>query len=187
MIEYLSALDERGFYAINNGLSNPILDIIMPLLRNKNNWIPLYIFIVFYLIKTYKASGLVLIAAILIVFGISDYTSSKIVKPAFARIRPCNDPKMTHVNLLIDCGSGKSFTSSHATNHFAIAVFMILFFYKRFHWILPTGLIWAASISIAQVYVGVHYPFDILGGALLGTIIATTVYFLLIKFFPRFN
>ncbi|MCY1533690.1 PAP2 superfamily protein [compost metagenome] len=91
------------------------------------------------------------------------------------RIRPCNE-----VNLIGDiihrvpCGSGFSFPSSHATNHFAIAVFLICLFYQKWKPILPLGLGWAVSISFAQIYVGVHYPVDTFAGAILGTCIGLT-------------
>ena len=184
MTEYLLAFDKDLFYTINNGFSNSFFDVLMPFLREKTNWIPLYVLIIFYLIKTYKLFSFVAIVSLLITFGISDFTSSKVIKPTFARIRPCNDPEMTHVRLLVNCGSGKSFTSSHAANHFSIAVFLILLFYKRHSWILPVGLFWAFSISFAQIYVGVHYPLDISGGALLGTIVAFILYLFTIKLFP---
>jgi undecaprenyl-diphosphatase len=71
----------------------------------------------------------------------------------------------------IDCGTGYSFPSSHASDHFAITVFLIIVFYRRYKWILPVGLLWAATISFAQVYVGVHYPFDVTAGAIYGTLV----------------
>ncbi|RZL15228.1 MAG: phosphatase PAP2 family protein, partial [Pedobacter sp.] len=71
----------------------------------------------------------------------------------------------------VPCGSGYSFPSAHATNHFGIAVFLILVFYKKWKPILPLGLLWAFSIAFAQVYVGVHYPVDIICGSLLGTLL----------------
>jgi undecaprenyl-diphosphatase len=102
---------------------------------------------------------------------LSDQISSSVVKPLFARLRPCNDPDLsTQVRLLLDgCGAGYSFTSSHATNHFALAIFLTVTLRQwigKYTWVL---YLWAASIGYAQVYAGVHYPFDILAGALLGT------------------
>jgi membrane-associated phospholipid phosphatase len=71
----------------------------------------------------------------------------------------------------VDCGPGFSFPSTHASDHFAIAVFLIIVFYRRHKWILPAGLIWAAAISFAQVYVGVHYPIDVTAGAIYGSLV----------------
>ena len=91
-------------------------------------------------------------------------------KHNFQRIRPCGDPDFfMHVRLLVNhCSTGYSFVSNHAANHFAMAAF---FFFtsrpllKRWAWIAFT---WAALVAYSQVYVGVHYPSDILVGALLG-------------------
>ena len=102
--------------------------------------------------------------------------SSKIIKKSVQRTRPCNDisrlSEQGHeVKLLVPCGSGYSFPSSHATNHFAVAVFVIFTFANRKKW-LKWGLIaWASSIALGQVYVGVHYPLDVLCGGLLGSFI----------------
>lgn len=173
MIEYLISLDKELFFSINQGWSHPFLDWLMPILRNPYTWAPLYLFIIIFCIRTYKMRGAYVILALLINFGISDMVSSQVVKKSFQRVRPCNDLEMKEdVQLRVRCGSGFSFTSSHATNHFALAVFLIAIFYKRWKWVLPLGILWATSISIAQVYVGVHYPGDILAGAILGTLIS---------------
>ncbi|RYD69937.1 MAG: phosphatase PAP2 family protein, partial [Sphingobacteriales bacterium] len=71
----------------------------------------------------------------------------------------------------VPCGSGYSFPSAHATNHFAIAIFLIFVFYSKWKPVLPLGLFWAFIISFSQIYVGVHYPVDTMVGALLGTTI----------------
>lgn len=177
MIEHLISIDKELFFAINQGWSSPFLDWLMPILRNPYTWAPLYLFIVIFCIKTYKMKGAFFILAIALNFGLSDSISSQLVKKTVQRIRPCNDIEMKEdVQLRVRCGTGFSFTSSHATNHFAMAVFLILGFYKRWKWILPLGLLWAASISIAQVYVGVHYPGDILAGTILGSLIGWISY-----------
>ncbi|WP_257668200.1 phosphatase PAP2 family protein [Parapedobacter tibetensis] len=172
MIDQLISLDQEAFLAINQGLSNAFFDWLMPILRNPYTWAPLYLFIIIFCIRNYKKKGILIILFILISFGISDSLSSSIIKKSVQRVRPCNDIEFkAEINTLVRCGSGYSFTSSHATNHFAMAVFLIMVFYKRWKHILWLGLFWAAIISIAQVYVGVHYPLDIIAGALLGSII----------------
>lgn len=176
MFDQLSQLDQQLFFAVNNGLSNPFFDWIMPMLRNRYFWIPLYLFLVIFFVVNYKKTGIIITACLLITFGISDYSASSIIKPAFERLRPCNDPVLkTQINTRIACGSGFSMPSSHAANHFAIAVFLISVFYRRWKPILPLALAWAAAISFAQVYVGVHYPFDVLAGGILGSIIGYLV------------
>jgi undecaprenyl-diphosphatase len=170
MIDQLVQFDRDLFFAINNGLSNGFFDWLMPILRDRYTWVLLYLFIIVFSIKNYGKQGFIMILFLAMTFGISDFISSSIIKPNVQRLRPCNEPEIkTKVNNLVDCGTGYSFPSSHATNHFAIAVFLIMMFYHKWKVILPIGILWAASISFAQIYVGVHYPIDILTGGLLGS------------------
>lgn len=170
MIEQLIQIDRELFFAINQGLSNSFFDWLMPILRDRYTWVLLYLFIIVFSIKNYGKQGFTLILFLAMTFGISDFMSSSVIKPSVQRLRPCNEPKInSDVNKRVDCGTGYSFPSSHATNHFGIAVFLIMMFYHKYRFIVPLGLIWAASISFAQIYVGVHYPIDILTGSLLGS------------------
>ncbi len=100
------------------------------------------------------------------------------------RLRPCKvlEPSKD-MHLLVPCGNGFSFPSSHATNHFAIATFLLLILGKIFRWIKIPLILWAGSISFAQVYVGVHYPLDVATGALLGVLVGWGI-FLLSKHLP---
>jgi membrane-associated phospholipid phosphatase len=170
MIDQLVQFDRDLFFAINNGLSNGFFDWLMPILRNRYTWVLLYIFIIVFSIKNYGKQGFIMILFLVMTFGLSDFISSSVIKPNVERLRPCNETEIkTKVNNLVDCGTGYSFPSSHATNHFGIAVFLIMMFYHKWKVILPIGILWAASISFAQIYVGVHYPIDILTGSLLGS------------------
>lgn len=170
MIDQLVEFDRDLFFAINNGLSNGFFDWLMPILRDRYTWVLLYLSIIVFSIKNYGKQGFIMILFLAITFGISDFISSSVIKPNVQRLRPCNETEIkTKVNNLVDCGTGYSFPSSHATNHFAIAVFLIMMFYHKWKIILPIGILWAASISFAQIYVGVHYPIDILTGGLLGS------------------
>lgn len=172
MLEQLIQFDQNLFFTINHGLSNLFFDWLMPALRNRFFWTPLYLFIIIFLIRNYGKKGWIMILFLGLTFGCTDFISSSLIKPTVQRLRPCNDPEIkSAVNNLIDCGSGLSFPSSHASNHFGLAVFLIMMFYPKWKLILPIGLLWAASISFAQVYVGVHYPIDILAGAMLGGMI----------------
>jgi len=172
MLEQLIQFDQNLFFTINNGLSNSFFDWLMPALRNRFFWTPLYLFIIIFLIRNYGKQGWIMILFLGLTFGCTDFISSSLIKPTVQRLRPCNDPEIkSAVNNLIDCGSGFSFPSSHASNHFGLAVFLIMMFFQKWRLILPIGLLWAASISFAQVYVGVHYPVDILTGAMLGGMI----------------
>ncbi|MFC4143043.1 phosphatase PAP2 family protein [Pedobacter mendelii] len=172
MIESIQQFDVELFLKINRGLSNGFLDWLMPLMRNRFFWSPLYLFIIVFCIKQYKKQGYYIIGMVLFTFAMGDLIASRLVKPFVNRIRPCNDLSLANEIIhRVPCGSGLSFPSAHATNHFAIAVFLICIFYRRWKPILPIGIFWAVIISFAQVYVGVHYPVDVTAGALLGIII----------------
>ncbi|SMO67673.1 phosphatase PAP2 family protein [Solitalea koreensis] len=176
MIDQLLNLDRKLFIFINSGLSNSMFDLIMPWFRNPLFWAPLYLFMIIFFIKEYKIKGLYLIGFLLLTFAIADFTSASIIKPVFQRLRPCNDVSMAgQINLLVNCGKGFSFVSSHATNHFAISLFLIGTFGKRWPWVIAASLIWAAVVSFAQVYVGLHYPIDVLCGGLLGALIGVLI------------
>jgi len=182
----LQHIDEYLFHLINSTWSNPFFDVVMPPLREKLFWVPLYLVMAIFLGITFKKKGAVMILVLLLNFAASDQLSSAVIKPAVGRLRPCNDPDFREeVQLRIEaCGAGKSFTSSHATNTFAFAVMCILILGKRWRFTLPVALLWATAISYAQVYVGVHYPLDIIGGALLGTFISIILFNIAQKFIP---
>lgn len=127
-----------------------------------------------------------MIGMLLITFAMGDLIASRIIKPTIDRVRPCNEIQLaSQIIHRVPCGSGKSFPSAHATNHFAIAVFLICLFYREWKPVLPLGLIWAGIISFAQIYVGVHYPIDTIAGALLGTCIGFFTFYIYQKIRPR--
>lgn len=172
MFEQLIQFDHQAFLGVNQGMANPFFDWIMPLLRNRYFWAPLYLFLIIFLVKNYKKNGWICIVFLLITFAIADYFSASVLKHLFERLRPCNEPGFKdEIRLLVACGSGFSFPSSHATNHFGIAMFLITVFHQRWKPIVPLGLFWAFSIAFAQVYVGVHFPLDVTTGALVGCLV----------------
>lgn len=166
-------LDRHLFYFINHDLANPFFDWIMPWLRNPKSWVPLYVFIAGFCVWKFKKHGLVIIVLIALAAGFADQTSAGLVKPLVKRLRPCQDPLISKTDILrINCGTGYSFPSTHATDHFAVAFFMIFIFYKKWPWVWLWGILWAGLISFAQVYVGVHYPADVFCGTIYGALVA---------------
>jgi undecaprenyl-diphosphatase len=171
----LNDFDLSIFYYVNH-------DLHFPLFREMTFWFPMYVFLFFRLIIQYKKQAFFLIIGIMISIALSDFITSGILKPLIARPRPCNDPSIAEsVWLLCGC-SGFSFASSHAANHFAIATFIGLIYNKQ-RWVSILLSFWASLISISQVYVGLHYPTDIFVGALIGIIVATTVFYITERYF----
>lgn len=167
MIEFVLQADNQLFHFINFTLAHPFLDLLMPWLRNKIIWAPLYLFILVFLILHYPKHWWKIVLFILLAVLIADQLSSTLIKPWVQRTRPCHDLiHHPHFRLLLSCRSGFSFPSSHASNHFALAAFFSAFYSNKYISLL--GFSWAAIISFAQVYVGLHYPLDILGGMILG-------------------
>ena len=166
--------DRKVWYQINVLWQNDFLDFITPYLREPKTWIPLYLFLAIFIPYKYKKKGFYWCIAFLITFALSDYTSASIIKPMVQRIRPCNDVALHKtIHLLVQCGSGYSFPSTHATNHFALAFFIIFSLHRPYKWVWIPAILWAFIISYSQIYVGVHYPLDVLCGALLGILIGT--------------
>lgn len=170
-LEALLQLDQILFSFINQELANPFLDFLMPYWREKTTWIPLYIVILVYaFLKLHWKKALLFVVCIAATVGIADQVSSQWIKKNVERLRPCKTEALDDdIHLLVPCGSGYSFTSSHATNHFAVAVFIALSLFRQkriWQWLL---LFWAASIAFGQVYVGVHYPLDVFAGGLIGS------------------
>jgi membrane-associated phospholipid phosphatase len=174
MIDYFYSLDLKLLYFINHTLSNGVFDFIMPLLRGKLIWIPLYLLIIYFTIKKYGLKSIWVIAFALITVLLADRISAGIIKPFFERLRPCNNPELLGwLNLPNGKGSSYGFVSSHAANHFGLAVYfsMVLMGYKNQWKILLPFLTWATLIAFAQVYIGFHYPSDVVLGGLLGAFI----------------
>ena len=169
-MQHLINFDKAFFKLINGTWINSFLDWFMPWVRTPELWVPLYLFLVLLIAINFKKNGAWILFFAVLTVTITDTISSHIFKPYFHRLRPCSDPEMAGmVRLLLNYAPGNgSFTSSHAANHFGIAMFFFLALKKYFGNWMYLFFLWAFLISYAQVYVGVHYPFDILGGAIIG-------------------
>lgn len=182
MFQNIIDLDIWFFTQINQIYTSPILDFLTVFWRDKYFWMPVYFFIALVLLVNFKRKGLVILAFIVITAFLCDQISASIIKPIVDRWRPCQNPNLADtIRLLVDCGSGRSFVSSHATNHFGISTIIGLFFKPYYANSLFWCYVWAAFVAYAQVYVGVHFPIDVICGAILGTIIGYSMFKLLNK------
>jgi membrane-associated phospholipid phosphatase len=162
------------FLKINQAQWPGGIETFLILIRNKAIWLPFYLFLILFFLWNYpfvQAISRILYFAAGI--GMVDFLGNYAFKKVFQRIRPCKEEDLQGmVEIRVPCSSGFSFVSNHAANHMAIAVLLVAFIpgmtrhYKR---ILFT---WAGLIGFAQIFVGVHYPSDVLGGFLLGGTLA---------------
>lgn len=172
MPDFLLNFDRHLFYFVNHDLANTFFDCLMPLMRTARLWIPLYLFIIGFSVWRYKRQGIMLILMLCLAVGFADFTSASIVKKLVQRARPCRDVVTSKTVIArANCGTGYSFPSTHATDHFAVAIFLACALGSRYRWLWPVGIAWAAIICFAQVYVGVHFPVDVIVGGLYGSLV----------------
>lgn len=171
LLHWLDHVDKILIVMIQHDTDSAFLDKIMPVLRDPYTWIPLYVFMLYYAIRKAQKKAWIFIILSLLTFALTDSITTQLLKPLFGRVRPCYDPELHAVlRSLVDCGGMYSMPSNHAANHFGLAAFWYFSIRtitgKKWRWLW----IWAAAICYAQVYVGKHYPFDVLAGCLFGTL-----------------
>ncbi len=177
-IIWLAGVDRAVFFFINQTLANPITDFARPLIKSDLHLKIFYGIIL--LVILWKGDNRLRWSALfsLIVVALSDQLSSAVLKPLIARPRPCWE---LDVHLLVGCGSGFSLPSSHAANLFAQAWLYKTIRPSSAKYLVPLAIV----VALSRVFVGVHYPFDILAGAALGTVIGYVVGILFLRIFPR--
>lgn len=170
MLTTLQNWDRWLFTKVNQEWTNSFLDNVFPLWREAITWMPLYIFLLLFVGINFGRRALPWIFCLALTVALSDQLSSHLIKPLVNRPRPCLDPLLqSRIRLLLGyCSESRGFVSSHASNHFAMAFFLyhtLKPLFRKWGW---AWFIWAFSISYAQVYIGVHYPTDVICGSLLG-------------------
>jgi membrane-associated phospholipid phosphatase len=166
----IDAIDRRIFFLINNDSSNPFFDTVLPFMRESDIWAPLYLFMLIFAVLNFGKKGWLWFLFALCTAAVTDLVSSHLIKEHIFRLRPCQNPALADkINILANyCPQSSSFTSSHAANHFGLAVFIVLTLRKYTSSWVNLFYAWAFIISYAQVYVGVHYPLDVITGGLIG-------------------
>jgi undecaprenyl-diphosphatase len=170
MTETIDALirQDQQFFLWLNGMHSPLMDTLMYWITYKYTWIPMYLVLVTLTLREDRKKGLFILLTVLIAVIIADKITSGLMKPYYMRFRPCHEPALQgFVHQVTDCGGLYGFASSHASTSFALAItwFVLLKNRARYMWLI---FVWAAIYSYSRVYVGVHYPGDILIGAFVG-------------------
>ncbi|MDX9941604.1 MAG: phosphatase PAP2 family protein [Bacteroidales bacterium] len=188
MLDFLLDLDKQLFLALN-GLNNGFFDQVMYYISEKVTWIPLYALLLFLIFKRFRWRGLVVLLLVVVLVTLSDQLSV-LMKNSFLRLRPCHEPALEGLVHIVrgHCGGRYGFVSSHAANTFALATFMTFLLGDRFQWVLPLMFAYAGLNAYSRIYLGVHYPGDVIFGALLGVFIGLLVWWLwdiFLGFFPE--
>lgn len=170
----LERLDQQLFLFLNS-LNSPFLDTLMHAISGKVIWIPLYLSILIFLGIKYKRKFLVILLFIILAATLADQ-ASVLFKNLVQRLRPCHEPSLEGLIHLVkgECGGKFGFVSSHASNSFNVALLSLLFIQKR--WYTISIILWASVIGYSRIYLGVHYPGDVICGSLLGALIGWSVY-----------
>ncbi len=170
----LEQLDQHLFLFLNS-LNSPFCDGVMHAISGKLIWAPLYLAILIYLGIKYKRKFLIILLFIILAVALADQFSV-LIKNLVQRLRPCHDPRLEGLVHMVngECGGLYSFVSSHATNSFNIALISLLLIRKR--WFTISIVVWAMVVGYSRIYLGVHYPGDVICGSILGAIIGWTIY-----------
>jgi len=176
LLEILKKADTDAFLFLN-GWHSPFTDRAMYLISHTWVWLPLYLFLLWLVIRNYRKQSLVIIPAAALLITLGDRVSVLAFKEVFERLRPCHEPSLSGLVHTVygHCGGDFSFVSSHATNTFAAATFLALLIGRRYRYFTPLIFLWATVVSYSRIYLGVHYPGDVVGGALLGSALGISV------------
>jgi undecaprenyl-diphosphatase len=181
LLHWLNVADTNLFLLLN-GMHSNFFDTVFYWASNKWIWIPFYAWILFRLFRLEKKNiaKIILLTALLI--AVSDQLSSGIIKKAVERPRPCHEAAIAAQIHLVNnyCGGEFGFVSSHAANGFALFTFLFLLLKNRDKKLIRLLLAWTIIVSYSRIYLGVHYPGDVICGALLGALLGkifSLVYF----------
>tara|TARA_Y100000746_G_scaffold69037_1_gene57561 strand:- start:716 stop:1285 length:570 start_codon:yes stop_codon:yes gene_type:complete len=186
MIDDIITYDKTLFVYLNN-LGSESFDFIWIILSNKLINIFLYLgaIVLFFRNNNFKSTAkLVLLISIMILF--TDQTTN-LFKDGFSRLRPCHDPFVSDISRLVkeSCGALYGFFSAHASNSFSLAIFFIGIFKNTYRYLIPVLLTIAFLIGYSRIYLGVHYPLDVISGSIYG-VFTGYIFYILWKRFPVF-
>ncbi len=194
MIDFFYGLDRSALLFLNRTIANPVMDVLWPLITDYDKLLPVRIILAalwIWLLAWGGRRGRTAALLLIPLLALSDQISSVFLKDLFHRARPCHLvdglPVVPDLHLLVGCGGGMSFPSSHAVNNFGVATLFGSYYRRGRPWLYA----WASLVALSRPAVGVHYPSDIIAGAVAGTLIGLSVVagwtWLQKRYLPRFS
>lgn len=179
-------LDKKLFLELNSSFHSPWLDQLMMFLSSTSAWIPLYLILLYLIIKTYKKDTWMVLLMIGLTILVADQVTSSFMKPFFERLRPSHEPELRRVVYIVNHyrGGKFGFASSHAANTFGIATLM-WFVLKNYRPWIGMLFLWTLLVGYTRIYLGVHYPGDIIAGYFVG-FLAALMAFLVFQLLLRY-
>jgi undecaprenyl-diphosphatase len=163
---------DTSIFLLLNGLHADWADFLMYWTTQRNTWIPLYTVLIGCLIWQYKRQSAVMIGCLVATIVLADQFTSALLKPLVQRLRPCHVVYLQNkIHAVTDCGGQYGFASSHAANSFGLAMALWLLLGRKYA-AVKWFFVWAAVVSYSRIYVGVHYPIDVVVGAMVGMVAA---------------
>jgi undecaprenyl-diphosphatase len=180
-METLQQIDQQILLWIN-GNHSMLFDYIMVFASGKFTWLPLYLLLLYLIIKKFRYFSIPILISVALTLVLTDQLSVHLFKEVFMRLRPCHQPDLQdNIRTIVGCGGQYGFVSSHAANSMGL-VSLLFFTYKPMpRWLGAILIAYTIFVMYSRIYLGVHYPFDILGGAVLGFLCGLFISWLLYR------